>query len=200
MALAAAVPPCYETLVLLAAGTGLRQGEAFGLTVDRVDFLLRSLKVDRQLVLLAKQEPRHGPPKTRASYRTVPLPQVVVLALSRHLELFPSGQDGLLFTEDGGAPLRRADFSARVWRPAVKKAGMEGAVFHELRHYYASLLIQHGESVKVVQARLGHATAAETLDTYSHLAPDSEDQTRTAIDSVLGATADSLRTARALDT
>ena len=46
-------------------------------------------------------------------------------------------------------------------------------------------------------ARLGHATAAETLDTYSHLWPDSEDQTRQAIDTVLGAPADSLRTDRA---
>jgi integrase len=63
---------------------------------------------------------------------------------------------------------------------------------HALRHYYASLLIRHGESVKTVQARLGHATAAETLDTYSHLWPDSEDRTR-EVDSVLGA-ADWLRT------
>ena len=77
---------------------------------------------------------------------------------------------------------------------------MEGTVFHELRHYYTSLLIQHGESVKVVQARLGHATAAETLDTYSHLWPDSEGQTRTAIDSVLGVSADSLRTEPAWQT
>jgi len=44
-----------------------------------------------------------------------------------------------------------------------------------LRHYYASLLIRHGESVKVVQLRLGHATAAETLDTCAHLWPDSEE-------------------------
>jgi integrase len=57
---------------------------------------------------------------------------------------------------------------------------------HDLRHYYASLLIRHGESVKTVQARLGHASAAETLDTYSHLWPDSDDRTRDAIDAVLG--------------
>ncbi len=86
-----------------------------------------------------------------------------------------------------------------MWRPATKRAGLDGVVFHELRHYYASLLIRHGESVKVVQARLGHATAAETLDTYSHLWPDSEDRTREAIDGVLGAPADSLRTEEALN-
>lgn len=47
-----------------------------------------------------------------------------------------------------------------------------------------------------MQERLGHASAAETLDTYSHLWPDSEDRTRIAVDSVLGAepAADSLRT------
>jgi len=196
-ALAAAMPERYAALVVLAAGTGLRQGEAFGLTVDRVDFFRRTLKVDRQLVLLAREKPRHGPPKTTASYRTIPLPQVVVEALSEHLRLFPASSDGLMFTDDTGGPLRRPEFSRQVWRPAVKKAGQVGAVFHDLRHYYASLLIQHGESVKVVQARLGHATAAETLDTYSHLWPDSEDQTRAAIDSVLGAVADSLRTSGA---
>lgn len=58
--------------------------------------------------------------------------------------------------------------------------------FHDLRHYYASLLIRHGESVKVVQKRLGHKSAVETLDTYSHLWPDSEDRTREEVDEVLG--------------
>lgn len=69
----------------------------------------------------------------------------------------------------------------------MRDAGIpKGTGFHALRHYYASLLIRHGESVKVVQARLGHASAAETLDTYSHLWPDSEDRTRSAVDGVLG--------------
>ena len=55
--------------------------------------------------------------------------------------------------------------------------------WHSTRvHHYASLLIRHGASVKVVQSRLGHATAAETRNTYTHLWPDDEDRTRTAID------------------
>jgi integrase len=82
-------------------------------------------------------------------------------------------------------------------RAAVKKAKLpHGTGFHALRHYYASLLIRHGESVKTVQARLGHASAVETLDTYSHLWPDSDDRTRDAIDSVLGSTAYRLRTGK----
>lgn len=63
---------------------------------------------------------------------------------------------------------------------------MEALRFHDLRHFYASLLINHGESVKVVQARLGHASASETLDTYAHLWPDNEERTRAAVDDVLG--------------
>jgi integrase len=167
--------------------------------VDRVDFLRRTVTVDRQLVLLAGQEPRHGPPKTRASYSVLPLRRIVVEALAEHLRQHWLEDSWLIFTTAAGEPLSRTRFSATVWRPATKRAGLEGVVFHELRHYYASLLIRHGESVKVVQARLGHATAAETLDTYSHLWPDSEDRTREAIDAVLGAPADSLRTGAALN-
>jgi len=56
---------------------------------------------------------------------------------------------------------------------------------HDLRHFYASVLIRSGASVKVVQARLGHKSAVVTLDTYAHLFEDEEDRTRSAIDSAL---------------
>lgn len=57
---------------------------------------------------------------------------------------------------------------------------------HQLRHHFASLLIQEGASVKVVQRRLGHASAKTTLDTYGHLFPDADDTTRTAVENRLG--------------
>lgn len=189
-AITEAMPSRYAALVTMAAGTGLRQGEAFGLTVDRVDFLRRTLKVDRQMVLLPGGPPDFGPPKTQASYRTIPLPAVVVDALAAHLAAHPVGESGLIFTNDQGDPISRTRFSDQVWRPALKAATLEGAKFHDLRHFYASLLIRHGESVKVVQSRLGYASAAETLDTYSHLWPDSEDQTRAAVDAVLRSAAE----------
>ncbi len=196
-ALIESIPDRYRALVVFAAGTGMRQGECFGLTVDRVNFLRRQVTVDRQLVLGAKTGPTFGPPKTAASYRTIPLPAVVVETLAAHLRDFPVGPAGFVFTNNSGDPIRRTRFSD-VWRPAVKAAGApEGTGFHALRHFYASLLIRHGESVKVVQTRLGHASAAETLDTYSHLWPDSEDRTRAAVDAVLtlGAASDSRQTA-----
>ena len=191
-AVRAVLPPQLKALVTLAAGTGMRQGECFGLTVDRVRFLERVLTVDRQLVTVQGRAPELAPPKTRASNRTIPLPRVVVDALAAHLAEFPDGPDGLVFTL-AGKPITRSVFGHQ-WRAAVKAAGLPaGTGFHALRHYYASLLIRHGESVKTVQSRLGHASAVETLDTYSHLWPDSDDRTRDAIDSVLGFTADALR-------
>ena len=66
--------------------------------------------------------------------------------------------------------------------------------YHDLRHYYASLLISSGADVKVVQARLRHRSAKTTLDVYGHLFPDSDDRTRTAVDAALARRADSLRT------
>ncbi len=183
-AIAQAIPERYKALVTFAAGTGLRQGECFGVTLDRVDWLRRQVKVDRQLVLLPGSGPTLAPPKTAASYRTVPLPDVVLETLSEHLKNLPA-PGGFIFTNHRGEPISRTRFSD-VWRPAVKAAGCPGTTFHHLRHFYASLLIRHGESVKVVQSRLGHASAAETLDTYSHLWPDSEDRTRAAVDAVLG--------------
>ncbi|WP_240696683.1 tyrosine-type recombinase/integrase [Cellulosimicrobium funkei] len=106
-------------------------------------------------------------------------------ALAAHLAAFPAGRDGLVFTWSTGAALRRSSLHD-VWRSAVRDVGLENASFHELRRHYASLLIRHSESVKTVQARLKHASAVETLDTYSHLWPDSDDRTRDAVDSVLG--------------
>jgi integrase len=66
--------------------------------------------------------------------------------------------------------------------------------FHDLRHYFASLLISSGADVKVVQARLRHASATTTLNTYAHMWPDADESARTAVGAVLSARADSLRT------
>src|SRR5215212_1493386 len=191
--LAEAMPPDLGALVTFAAGTGMRQGEVFGLTVDRLDMLRREVHVDRQLLGVdGGVRPVFGPPKTAASVRTIPLPRVVVDVLAAHMAAYPT--DGLVFTLRG-LPVSRQRFGY-LWRPAARQAALPApSGLHNLRHYYASLLIRHGESVKTVQARLGHASAVETLDTYSHLWPDSDDRTRQAVDSVLGGhPADSVRT------
>ena len=183
------LPDDLKALVTFAAGTGMRQGEIFGLTRNRLRLLGANpvVVVDRQLLTRLNRVTEFGPLKTRASYRTIPLPATVVDALNGHLAARDIGDDDLVFTLEG-RPITRQAFG-HVWRPVAKVAGLNQATgpgMHALRHYYASLLIRYGESVKTVQARLVHASASETLDTYSHLWPDSDDRTREAIDSVLG--------------
>ncbi len=180
-----AMPERYRALIVVAAGAGLRQGEAFGLTVDRVDFLRRELRVDRQLVGARDRVPEFGPPKTPAGCRTVPLAATVTDALAAHLARQGPGQSALIFTNTQRRPLQRSAFGS-VWRRvAVASELPTGTTFHDLRHFYASLLIARGCSVKAVQKRLGHQSAMETLDTYSHLWPDSDDETRDAVEGVL---------------
>ncbi|MFP5577447.1 MAG: hypothetical protein ACLGIZ_04310 [Acidimicrobiia bacterium] len=75
----------------------MRRGEALGLSVDRAVFLRRQLAVDRQLLKVAGAADAFGPRKTRASVRTVPVPDIVLEDLSRHLATFPAEPDSLLF-------------------------------------------------------------------------------------------------------
>ncbi len=175
-----AMPARYRIAGVLAAGAGLRQGEALGVTVDRIDFLRRRLRIDRQLVTPPHGEPHLAPTKTEASVRTVALAEAVVEPLAAHLAEFSAGPHGLVLTYVDGRPVRRNRFGA-MWRQTLQRAGLDNR-FHHLRHHFASVLIAGGCSVKVVQKTLGHASARETLDTYGHLWPDSEDLTRQAVD------------------
>ena len=190
-ALIEAAPERYSAMVVLAAGCGLRLGEVLGLRAHRVRFLARQLDVVEQLVLIPGSPPQLGPPKTSSSVRTVPLPSSVANALALHLERFPlDAKDGLVFRSRTGGPVWSNTFHGSVWQPLVKRAGLaNGTRFHDLRHFYASALIAAGESVKTVQAALGHSSAVETLETYAGLWPDAPERTRAAVDAVLIPTA-----------
>lgn len=177
-----AISPRMRALVLVSVGTGLRQGEALGLTVDRVNLLRREVTVDRQLVKVVGKPPTLGPLKTASSRRVVPLPTFVVEALAAHLAEYTPGRDGLVFCGAEGQPIARA-WLHRAWRKAIAEAGLPSdTTWHLLRHTYASILIDGGESVTVVARRLGHANPSETLRTYSHLWPDSDERTRQVVD------------------
>ena len=205
------LPERFRAVVPLVAGSGLRQGEVFGLEVESVAFLgARQVDVRQQLVTLPPEPPYLGSVKTAESERVVPLAQVTLNALAAHLAEHPAREveiedrtdplkprtrtARLIFTTDDGAPVARHTWSD-LFRPAARAAGLPpGSGLHALRHLYASLLIRHGESVKTVQRRLGHSSAAITLDTYAHLWPDADDTTRAAVEQALSARADSART------
>lgn len=191
--LADAMPERWRCAVLVSMWAGLRQGEVLGLRKHRLDLLgRRDVNGQRQHPTLFVREQLQTlstgtvlvPPKTPKSVRKVPLPPYLVDELAAHLARFPAdGPEGFIFTTPrtrqtpGGLPIRRTRFG-EAWRDAVTEAGMpKGTVFHRLRHTYASLLIEAGESVVAVSNRLGHASPMETLETYAHLWPDHFDRT-----------------------
>jgi integrase len=199
-AVRAALPEPYQALVSVAAGLGLRQGEAFGLAVEDIDFLGGVVHVVRQVKLLQRHRPIFAPPKG-GKERDVPLPESVAFALAAHLKRHPATQitlpwktlDGppvtasLLFTGSASLALDRNRFNDRVWRPALRDVGVETGRdngMHALRHFYASVLLDAGESIKALSEYLGHHDPGFTLRTYTHLMPSSETRTRAAVDRV----------------
>jgi integrase len=187
------LPDWLSVAVPLGVGVGLRQGEASGLTVDRIDFLRRTLRVDRQLVSRYVPEPVLAPPKTESSHRTVPLASFVLDALAEHLRRFPAEPGELVLRTPQGLPVD-SDRFGHQWRRACKAAGVSGLRYHDARHTFASTLLSRGVSIKAVADWLGHASATVTLSTYAHLMPADEEVARAVLDAALSADADQTRT------
>lgn len=201
-ALAGALPDHMSALAYLAAGCGHRQGEAWGVELEHIDFLRREIRIVQQLCACSGRDPHLAAPKTATSRRTVEMGQVVAEALARHLEEHPPEAVEILdetdlrrpvvrparlvFLSARSKPLRRSGWSY-PWAAAVRSAGLPpGFGYHGLRHYFATLLIHAGASVKTVQLALGHSKPSITLDTYAHEWPDAVDRTRNLVDAALG--------------
>ncbi|MEU3592037.1 tyrosine-type recombinase/integrase [Streptomyces filamentosus] len=130
----------------------------------------------------ALQRDRVTSSKTRHSYRTVPVPRSVILALTERLDGRSTDPDSFLFPAPGGdprAPMRREQFYKAAWRPATKAAGLPaGTRLHDLCHTYSSVLIAAGKGPKTAAVRLGD-TVGVTMTTYAHLFPEEDEDTRT---------------------
>lgn len=90
-----------------------------------------------------------------------------------------------MFTTRESKPINRSHFNPYTWHKALVAAGVEPGRengMHALRHFYASVLIDAGESVKAVAEYLGHSDPGFTLRVYAHLFPSSEDRARRAVD------------------
>jgi len=68
-----------------------------------------------------------------------------------------------------GRPSISVDMRCRYYEPALKKTNLGKVRFHDLRHTYASMLIEQGENIKYIQIQLGHSTPMVTLNVYAHL-------------------------------
>lgn len=185
LALREVMPPRYRAFVTLGAGTGMRRGELLGLTLDRVAFDFATIRVDRQLSRMSRSDSvLFGPPKTESSTRTIPVAKVVLDAISDHIAAYAHHESGLIFTAESGSPLTTSTIHT-AWQKAARQIGVQ-ATPHDLRHYFASVQIRAGQSIKVLQALLGHKSAVETWDTYGHLMGDEDDRSRTVIEDALG--------------
>jgi integrase len=187
----------YRELVTTAAGLGLRQGELFGLAVEDVDFLRGVVHVRRQVKPLDNRLVFALP--KRGKQRDVPLPTSVAMRLSAHLQAFPAAEvtlpwrtpDGkptgahLFFTSGAGNAINRKTFMRHTWWPAVERAGAPGGRengCHALRHYFASVVLDGGASVRDLADWLGHEDPGFTLRVYAHMLPAGDTRMREAID------------------
>lgn len=179
----AKLPAHARAMAVVAAQTGLRQGELLGLRARDVDFLRGLVHVSGQLVE-APGQPAYGPPKTAAGTRTVPLPRLAQDALAAHMAAFPSPEGEPLFLTRAGRRWRRSAFHD-CWKAAKKAAGLPGfAHWHALRDVFASSCIRSGMDVKTLMTLMGHATSDETLRTYARLWPDAHEDARKRLNRV----------------
>lgn len=157
-----------RTLFAMLAFSGLRLGEALGLSWKHVNFKDNTLIVERAWSAYGGfQEP-----KTQTSRRAVPIMPNLAVRLQEHYEAegCPT-PDALVFTFGGARPLDPGNARRELYK-ALDRAGLKHVSLHSLRHTFASILLASGASIKALQRSLGHANASMTLNTYSHLIPE----------------------------
>jgi integrase len=164
---------------LMFATTGMRRSEAAGARRHHLDLPSRTITLWDTRVIAGGQA--HGSDgKTSRSRRRLALDHRTIAALTTHLATldqeratFGSGytQHGLLFCWPDGRPLYPDTISEQFNR-LVDRAGLPPITLHDVRHTYATMSLRAGVNPKIVSARLGHATVAFTLDTYTADVPE----------------------------
>ena len=173
--------PLFPAFFILIS-TGMRRGELLGLKWPDIDLDNRTIFIQRSWVKSRTKTAQFSEPKTKKSRRIVPLLDEGVAVLRQHRlqqqhdcdERIAKGKaysdQGLVFCRIDGAPYYPATLNFYLEK-ALQRAGLPKFRMHDLRHTFASLMVEQGTSIKVVQELLGHATVQMTLDTYTHVLP-----------------------------
>lgn len=154
----------YYVLFLTAIMTGARQGELLGLKWSDINFQKKQLQIRRTF-----NHGRFFEPKTKGSTRNVDLSPVVIREMAKWKLSCGGNDDDLIFASENNTPIKKENLIRRYFEPALKAAGLPMMRFHDLRHTYASLLIEQGENIKYISNQLGHTNPTTTLNIYAHL-------------------------------
>jgi integrase len=183
-------------LWLLVATTGMRRGELAGLRWVDIDFDHATVSPTIPRVVVDHQV-HDSAPKTERSRRRLALDPVTLAALQAHRQLQAEDRHmvgrhyrdhGYVFTWPDGRPLHPENI-ANWFEQHTRAAGLPRIRLHDVRHSYATAALKAGISAKVISERLGHASVAFTLQTYSHVIPGMDkDAATTVADLILTST------------
>ena len=165
----------YSLIYLIAIYTGMRQAEILGIHKEDIDLENGVINVKHQVQPIRGKGLVVTQVKTEKSKRPVTLPETILTHLRTHLEAI---DNGLIFTASKGNT-NSAIWNRNLYRhfkKTIEKLGLPDVTFHSLRHFHATLLLQAGTNPKVVQERLGHSSVLLTLDTYSHVMPNLQEE------------------------
>lgn len=182
----------YSPILRVAAYTGLREGEVLGLRWCDVDLKKREIHVRHQISRTGKLVQ----PKTPKAIRTVPLGRDMAQFLRSHKLASDFSMDKhFVFPSRQGTALNPSNLVNRGFKPALRKAGLDGLNpgirFHDLRHFFASVMIDRGVSSVVLADVMGHRDSRTTERIYVHLfnRRRTADQVRDAMQSAMNQTA-----------
>ena len=173
---------CFE-LLLLELSTGLRRGEICALQWDDLNFRTGELRVERQ-VHRARGELVVSPPKTKAANRSVILPSPVLNILKEYKEtvaskwMFPS-------PVKEGSPRDPAAVRKKL-QTVLERAGCKKVRFHDLRHTFSTVALEHGMDVKTLSTVIGHVSSSTTLNIYAHVTDEMRRTAAVKIDQGIG--------------
>ena len=183
--------PVFQLFYFLAINTGMRRGEILALKWSDLNFKTGELHIERQVYII-KAEVIISAPKTKASIRTVILPPSLLKTLVAYKKtvdsewMFPS-------PTDNGRPKNPSSVRKRL-QLILERAGCKKVRFHDLRHTFATMALEHGMDVKTLSATIGHVSSATTLDIYSHITDTMQRQAAVHIDRKIGGTDASMPT------
>ena len=171
-----------HSAVFLGPFSGPRRGELLALSFVDIDWFAREIVVSKSISRVKACDGVHkwawelGPTKNGRT-RRIGIGEEVLRFLAE-LRQTASDKDGFIFTPQAAGlaesryPFIDPDyFNEWIYGPIAAAAGLAGVRFHDLRHFFASMLIAQGESAKYVCDQMGHSSIKVTFDTYGHLFP-----------------------------